>query len=158
MLSNGSGEFSGTSIVVIPALIRYVAFQAWTTDDDNATDNVGVWRGIAKLDTVEDVIGGVNNDVLGGAGGVNNTLTEGDGADNFVFNTGYGADTVTDFQDGLDMIDLQGNANVTTYLADVTVVSTATETTITTTGGDTIVLDGVTGGIDGERLPDLSLL
>ncbi|MCE3289593.1 MAG: hypothetical protein K0R83_1605, partial [Caulobacter sp.] len=49
--------------------------------------------------------GGEGDDVLiGGAG--QDTLTGGTGADVFVFGPGDGANTITDFQDGVDLIDV----------------------------------------------------
>ncbi|HEX9858990.1 MAG TPA: calcium-binding protein, partial [Paracoccaceae bacterium] len=65
--------------------------------------------------------GGAGNDVLRGAAGMdllfggkgNDMLTGGGGADRFVFNTGDGHDTITDFQNGIDRIDLRGWSAVT---------------------------------------------
>ncbi|WP_422028784.1 DUF4214 domain-containing protein [Roseovarius sp.] len=45
------------------------------------------------------------NDILNGGGG-NDSLTGGDGADTFVLSPGDGQDTITDFELGLDTIDL----------------------------------------------------
>ena len=59
-------------------------------------------NGGANNDTLN---GGANDDDLIGQDG-NDTLTGGSGADAFVFDDGHGADTVTDFQNGVDTVDL----------------------------------------------------
>ncbi len=52
------------------------------------------------------LIGGLTNDILVGGSG-NDTLTGGEGADTFVFSSfDLGADVITDFQNGLDLIDV----------------------------------------------------
>ncbi|NVK22980.1 MAG: tandem-95 repeat protein [Kangiellaceae bacterium] len=53
----------------------------------------------------DDLTGGLAQDTLIGGDG-NDTLTGGGAADDFVFSTTSGIDTVTDFTDGVDMIDL----------------------------------------------------
>ena len=51
--------------------------------------------------------GGMANDLLDG-GDDNDLLQGGAGYDTFVFATGYGSDTITDFEDGIDVIDISG--------------------------------------------------
>lgn len=46
----------------------------------------------------------LDNVLIGGAG--NDMLTGGLGADTFVFNLGDGVDTITDFEDGIDLLDV----------------------------------------------------
>lgn len=54
-------------------------------------------------DDVMDGRGG--NDILVSTGG-NDTMTGGDGADQFVFNPTGGTVTITDFEDGVDVLDV----------------------------------------------------
>ena len=64
--------------------------------------------------------GGAGNDKLDGGSGAdsltgglgNDVLTGGQGSDTFVFNPGDGGDTITDFQPGVDKIQLDGFANI----------------------------------------------
>ena len=63
---------------------------------------------------------------MGGPGDYD--LEEGTGADRFVFNTGGGSDRVTDFQDGLDRIQIGIGAELFT---DVTVAGAGSGTVIT---------------------------
>ncbi|WP_205772430.1 hypothetical protein [Microvirga calopogonii] len=51
--------------------------------------------------------GGSGNDILTGGSG-NDTLTGGADADTFRFHGSWGADKITDFRDGIDLIDLHG--------------------------------------------------
>ncbi len=53
------------------------------------------------------LIGGEGNDFLQGGAG-NDNLTGGDGQDTFVLAAGKGTDTITDFEDGSDIIRLNG--------------------------------------------------
>ena len=59
-------------------------------------------HGHAKGDSLD---GGAGTDWLGGAKG-NDTLTGGAGADTFIFKVGEGHDVITDFEDGVDEINL----------------------------------------------------
>jgi Ca2+-binding RTX toxin-like protein len=69
---------------------------------------------VVGTDNGDTLTGGAGNDVIDGRGG-NDTiaggagddlLTGGDGADVFDFGAGFGNDTITDFADGLDLLDL----------------------------------------------------
>jgi serralysin len=72
--------------------------------------------GIAYGATVENAIGGHGDDRING-NSANNRLTGGDGADTFIFADDSSTDTVTDFESGVDKIDLSelgvGASNVT---------------------------------------------
>jgi Ca2+-binding RTX toxin-like protein len=112
--------------------------------------------GQAGLDTIyggdgDDTIdaGGDNDLVYGGAGadyiigGLGADTLYGDGgADRFVFAAGSGADTIADFQDGVDRIDLYGYAGAT--FANTSIVQQGGNTLVTLTGGETILLIGIT--------------
>ena len=82
--------------------------------------------------------GGAGNDRLfGGAG--NDRLTGGAGKDVFVFAKGAGADTITDFQDGVDRIQI----NIPSVkFADVS-ISDATDGALVAVGGIRIMLSGI---------------
>jgi Ca2+-binding RTX toxin-like protein len=76
----------------------------------------GTYNRIAFADSIENLIGGAGGDYLAGAGNVSNRLTGGGGADSFVFRSSGGANTtdvITDFQDGVDRIRLEGFAGLT---------------------------------------------
>ncbi|MDZ7908617.1 MAG: calcium-binding protein [Gemmobacter sp.] len=60
--------------------------------------------GEAGRDTL---LGGIGNDTLNGGYG-SDTLTGGSGADLFQFRNGAGRDVITDFQTGIDRIDIEG--------------------------------------------------
>ena len=70
--------------------------------------------GLSGNDTLE---GGSGGDTLTGGKG-NDRLIGGSGADVFVFNRGDGADVITDFVNGLDVLQI---ANGAESFADVTV-------------------------------------
>lgn len=92
-------------------------------------------HGGQENDTVN---GGQGNDTIWGGLG-DDVLTGGVGSDLFVFADGHGSDRVTDFEfaDG-DRLDLQGQT--------FTAASSGTATTLSLSGGGTIVLEGVTAG------------
>lgn len=54
--------------------------------------------------------GGSGDDILNGGSG-NDTLVGGGNKDTFVFQTGFGTDIITDFRDGVDLIDLRAFTN-----------------------------------------------
>lgn len=63
--------------------------------------------GGCECDTVEG--GGGRDDISGGRGA--DILTGGGGADRFIFTLGSGADTITDFQQGRDMMVIEAGAD-----------------------------------------------
>lgn len=81
---------------------------------------------------IDVLFGGAGGDILSGGAG-NDTLTGGGGSDVFVFGPGQGRDTVTDFQNGADLVQLTGGLT----FADVT------ETAIA--GGVRLTFDGEPG-------------
>ena len=88
-------------------------------------------RGGSGADTLE---GGEGNDTLRGDGG----------ADTFQFEAGIdnGTDTVTDFENGTDVIAIEG-----VQFSDLTITQAGSDTTITWANGS-VVLEGETGTID----------
>ncbi|MBV1863161.1 MAG: M10 family metallopeptidase C-terminal domain-containing protein [Rhodobacteraceae bacterium] len=80
---------------------------------------------------------GGDDTLVGGAG--NDMLTSGAGADRFVYNTGAGTDTITDFEDGVDLVEIvTGAAN----FGDLTIVD-GIGGAVVTFSGVTIVLTGM---------------
>jgi Ca2+-binding RTX toxin-like protein len=86
------------------------------------------------------LLGGVGADVLiGGAG--NDKLTGGADADRFVFAPGGGKDTVTDFQLGIDHLDL--SAFGLTDISQVHFKDLGANTLVTIAPGESFVLTGI---------------
>ncbi|ABW30032.1 beta strand repeat-containing protein [Acaryochloris marina] len=107
-----------------------------------------------QLISIENLTGSENNDVLLGNAEVNvlvgnggdDTLTGGLGADTFVFGPeALGADVVTDFQDGLDLLDVSAFSLGTTELQSV--ISSAQQiggdVLLTFAQENTVLLEGV---------------
>ena len=90
------------------------------------TDNVALAYGTV----IEEARGGAGNDVLV-ASGADNVLTGGAGADLYAFGAATGNDLITDFEDGLDRIDL--SAAGVTY-RDLSFVESAAGTTVQWSG------------------------
>lgn len=84
--------------------------------------------------------GGAGNDVINGGAG-SDMLTGGQGADVFLFTKGErGRDTVTDFEDGTDMLRFDGVSG----FEDLTITQNGADTWITIDGAPgRIVLDGI---------------
>lgn len=93
-------------------------------------------------DDVDTIIGNDKNNVLAGMGG-DDILTGGAGADRFVFATLFGHDTITDFDDGKDIIDLRNYAGIDSLedIADIT--GNRHKVTITLSDTDTATLSGI---------------
>jgi carbonic anhydrase len=95
--------------------------------------------------------GGAGKDTLNGNGG-NDALTGGNSKDTFVFEAGFGTDVITDFQDGVDIIDLSafGNPSVfgTLSIAPNPASGTNVLITSTLTGFGSITLQNFTGTLD----------
>ena len=89
------------------------------------------------------LLGGGQNDLLVGGSG-NDTLTGGGGEDMFWFNgnTQTGDDTITDFENGTDLIAFKN-----LQFSDLTITRTGGDTVITWTNGS-VTLTGETGVID----------
>ncbi len=68
----------------------------------NITNNIG----LAYNTYIEEAVGGAGNDTLIG-NALDNVLTGNDGKDYFVFEADWGDDLITDFEDGIDMIDIR---------------------------------------------------
>jgi len=85
---------------------------------------------------IDVVHGGDGNDTLNGGGG-SDTLTGGADADVFVFESGDGTTNyVTDYQDGVDQIDLSGAAGLNNF-ADILA-------NMTQVGADVQIVEGTT--------------
>jgi Ca2+-binding RTX toxin-like protein len=101
---------------------------------NNVTGNgeANLLRGMAGNDTVsgmsgnDTLDGGSGRDILSGGKG-NDRIIGGSGADVFVFNRGDGTDTVTDFVNGLDVLQI---ANGAEKFADITVLDSGLNVTI----------------------------
>ena len=113
------------------------------TDVENAAGGNGddAMYGSAAANRLE---GGAGNDTLDGKGGPD-TLVGGLGSDTFVFSTGYGADIVTDFEVGIDKLNLSLVASLTDLAAVMGKASQSGKDTVIDLGnGDTLTLQGVT--------------
>ena len=105
---------------------------------ENITGGSGsdIIRGNAAANVLN---GAVGNDTLVGRGG-SDVLTGGSGSDRFVFANWDGNDRVTDFQNGLDRIEIGGP---TTGFRDLAVYNSAEGAVISWGGGTTITLVGI---------------
>ena len=113
------------------------------TDTLNGTIGDDVIDGLGDNDTLN---GGNGNDrLMGGTG--DDTLTGGFGQDTFVFDTGAGTDTITDFEVGSDVIELQGGVTIT----GLTEVGSDTEVDLS--DGSEVVLQNVLGVTATDLLP-----
>lgn len=94
----------------------------------------------------DQMFGGVGDDRLNGGSG-NDTLTGGTGADRFIFNAYFSGerDTVTDFEDGIDRIQVHGltGANLAARFAQMSISDTSGGALIVVNGQE-ILLEGVT--------------
>ena len=84
--------------------------------------------------------GGAGADNLAGGDG-NDTLTGGSGADTFVFSVAWGDDSVTDFEDGVDLLGFSGSGFV---FGDLTISQSASDTIVEDSFGNSITLTGIT--------------
>lgn len=110
-----------------------------------------VLRGNGGRDTLkggggdDDLMGGLGNDTLKGGGGDdrieggkgNDRLTGQGGEDTFVFARDFGEDIITDFRDGVDVLDFARH-NAVSALGDLT---------ITQVGANALISDGVGGQV-----------
>ena len=112
----------------------------------NGDDTLNGFAGHDRLagDNGNDVLnGGAGDDELFGGRG-NDALTGGSGADRFRLVTPAGTDTITDFEDGLDLIELDGPAG----FADLTI--TPNGDTVVAFGGGAAILTGFAGTLTAE--------
>ena len=90
-------------------------------------------------------MGGRGNDVLKGGGGDDridggrgdDRLTGQGGEDAFVFTSGFGEDVITDFRDGVDLLDFAGHNGVSVF-GDLTIAQS---------GANAVITDGLGGQI-----------
>ncbi|MEM6899200.1 MAG: calcium-binding protein [Pseudomonadota bacterium] len=92
----------------------------------------------------DELIGAAGADILDGGHG-NDTLTGEAGADVFVFGGASGADTITDFENGTDLIDLSTSA--LTFGA-LTISTDGADAIIDLTNGNSIRLNGAANQVD----------
>ena len=106
-------------------------------------DNGTSWINGSAIDNT--LVGGATNDIITGYDG-NDTMTGGAGADMFWYNgTGWGNDVITDFQLGIDQIDLRGVSGA--HPLSLLTVQSGADTVISYTNGattSTITLQNVT--------------
>lgn len=89
------------------------------------------------------LMGNAGADTLDGGAG-NDALTGGGGADIFVFATGSDQDTITDFEDGIDLIDISGfDPAVIALVSDPSYVETilAGASTVIASGSDALAIE-----------------
>ncbi|MBO9399123.1 hypothetical protein J7400_20805, partial [Shimia sp. R9_2] len=112
--------------------------------DGTVLDSAGI--------AAKSLIGGMGNDVikgfnsndrlLGKAG--DDLLTGGGGADTFQFNAGFGNDTISDFEDGVDMIQFNGGPD---SFADLTISEIDGNTEIVSDDGASVTLTNVSSAL-----------
>ncbi len=87
---------------------------------------------------IEAAVGGSGADrIVGNV--LDNTFTGGGGADHFVFDLGWGDDSITDFQNGLDLLDFSGSG----FLFDDFDIAAGTTGAEISAGGSTLLLSGI---------------
>lgn len=98
--------------------------------------------GIAYGAVIENAIGGHGDDRING-NSADNRLTGGDGADTFIFANDSSTDTVTDFQSGVDKIDLtelDADASDVTFVGNDVFIDTGTNVVHIVSEGDQILI------------------
>jgi Ca2+-binding RTX toxin-like protein len=86
------------------------------------------------------LVGHSGNDTLDGGIG-DDTLAGGSGADTFVFDGSWGDDTVTDFEDGIDLLDFTGSGLT---FGDLSISQSGSDTLVEDAFGNSITLSGIT--------------
>ena len=87
------------------------------------------------------LFGGDDNDVLDGGTG-RDVMSGGAGADVFVFGNGSHKDTITDFEDGVDLLDFSADASVTS-MADLAISQNGADVVINHGAGDEVTLKNI---------------
>ncbi len=82
--------------------------------------------------------GDAGTDVLTGGLG-KDVMSGGDGADTFVFENGAHRDTITDFEDGTDLLDFSGYFGVDS-ISDLSIIQNGAHTVISANGPDAVTL------------------
>lgn len=91
----------------------------------------------------DQIFGGGSDDEIDGGEG-DDTMTGGDGGDRFFFSQGSGTDTITDFIAGNASGDRLDFLALGTSLEDLDIVQMGADTHVTTSFGDTVILQNVT--------------
>jgi len=94
------------------------------------------------------IYGSAGTDTLNGGGG-NDILGGGAGADTFVFNDNWGTDRITDFQDGVDIIDLQSITALDDF-SQLTIAQAGTSTQVTFAGNSIILFNTVATNLNDQ--------
>ncbi len=150
------------SDVVTGVKIDLTSFGGGIITLDGITDTASITAAMFDLPVIGDdsantLTGGDGHDRIVGEGG-DDTLTGGGGRDIFEFGAGHGSDTITDFDIGMDLVDLSGLSETEITWDQLSAKFTAVADDIDTTdvdesgtsidlsewGGGTIVLRGVT--------------
>ncbi len=88
----------------------------------------------------DEIYGGALDDDIGGGQG-NDTIEGGSGADRFFFEENSGTDTITDYEAGVDVLDFLAYGGI--EQDDLEISQNGADTHVTTTTGDTVILQGV---------------
>jgi len=129
----------------------------------NAGVNVSLSTGYAAgghatgdtFSSIENLTGSAHGDTLNGDNGANvlsglggNDLLRGrGGVDAFVFLADFGLDTVTDFADGLELLDFSGNTQVN-VIGDLNISASGADALVADSFGNQITIIGQAGNID----------
>ena len=135
--------FAGSAAVDVD-IVRTTAI-GQGTDTLGGVENItgGSGNDIIRGNAAANVLNGMaGNDTLAGRGG-SDVLTGGSGADRFVFANWEGNDRITDFQNGLDRIEINGPPD---SLADLSIYNSANGAVISWNGATTIQLVGIDRG------------
>ncbi|MEO3416132.1 calcium-binding protein [Roseovarius sp. CAU 1744] len=110
---------------------------------DGFTETVSNIENAIGGDGANELVGTTDSNLLDGGAG-NDTITGGGGGDVFRFETGDGLDIVSDFEIGVDQIEINGEfLDPTTTPVGVSISQQGPDVLITYAGGDTIALSNV---------------
>jgi Ca2+-binding RTX toxin-like protein len=159
-----SGTIDG-DVLIFGNLSNYIS-----TSTGVVLGDIIVSGGPARMqggDSSDRLFGGESNDVIGGGGGddllnggaARDILTGGTGADRFVFSSAedittsyYGSDRITDFQTGIDHIDLSAFMPTGQFIGGARFHGIAGEVRYNATTGQLV------GDTDGDRVFDWSMV